>query len=67
MAGGADAGKQALYRDADKYCKQILSKLSGHRCGKALAVLVIAMVVGILVVPNIEGLDLEKLSASIGL
>ncbi|OMO60655.1 hypothetical protein CCACVL1_23982 [Corchorus capsularis] len=60
----ADAAKQALYQEADKYCKNISGKLSrGHGCLKALAFVVIAVGVGAVVTsPNMDSLDLNKLS-----
>ncbi|XP_021896369.1 uncharacterized protein LOC110813504, partial [Carica papaya] len=65
MVGGADSTDQAVYRDADKYCKLVLGKLSrGNGCMKSMAFLAIALAVGaaLLSSPNMESLDLKKLS-----
>ncbi|KAJ9135761.1 hypothetical protein P3X46_032905 [Hevea brasiliensis] len=57
------AAHHAFYRDADKYCKLILGKLShGHCCAKSLAFAVIALAVGaVFLSPNMESLDWKKL------
>ncbi|GLT94418.1 hypothetical protein SLE2022_121590 [Rubroshorea leprosula] len=64
MAGGSDAAKEALFRDADKYCKVILGRLShGHGCMKFVAFVAVAVAVGAAVMsPNIEGWDWNKLT-----
>lgn len=71
MSNGANATKQALFQDADKYCKHISGKLSrGHGCLKTLAFIVVAFGVGAAVVsPNTDSwdwnkLDLNKLSVA---
>lgn len=63
MNSGADAGKQALFHDLDKYCKHISGKLSrGHGCMK-LAFGVIAIAVGAAIIsPNVDALDWKRLS-----
>ncbi|XP_021293410.1 uncharacterized protein LOC110423516 [Herrania umbratica] len=63
-AGGADASRQALFQDAEKYCKHISGKLSrGHGCMKTLAFVVVAFAVGATVVsPNMDAWDWNKLS-----
>ncbi|KAK6281308.1 hypothetical protein POUND7_015133 [Theobroma cacao] len=63
-ASGADASRQALFQDADKYCKHISGKLSrGHGCMKTLAFVVVAFAVGAAVVsPNMDAWDWNKLS-----
>ncbi|XP_050232496.1 uncharacterized protein LOC126681132 [Mercurialis annua] len=63
MASGEDAKKHALYRDADKFCKSVLGKLSrGNYCMK-MVVVVAAVAIGAAVVsPNVESLDWKKLS-----
>ncbi|MBA0842792.1 hypothetical protein Goarm_002596, partial [Gossypium armourianum] len=68
MSNGADAVRQSLFQEADKYCKHISGKLSrGHGCLKALAFLVVAFAVGAAVVtPNIDPSDWSKLSEAIG-
>lgn len=67
MSSGADAARQSLFQEADKYCKHISGKLSrGHGCLKALAFLVVAFaVVAAVVTPNIEPSDWSKLSEAI--
>ena len=64
MSSGADAAKQALFLDADKYCKHVSGKLlRGHRCMKTLAFIVVAFAVGAAVVsPNMDAWDWNKLS-----
>ncbi|XWS22851.1 hypothetical protein CRYUN_Cryun29cG0071500 [Craigia yunnanensis] len=64
MNNGADVARQALFQDADKYCKDISGKLSrGHGCMKTLAFGVIVFAVGAAVVsPNLDTWDWNKLS-----
>jgi hypothetical protein len=64
LAGGEDSARQSLFKDADKYCKWILGRLSrGHGCLKSVAFAVIAIAVGAAVMsPNMESLDWNKLS-----
>ena len=67
MAGGGDdAAHQALLKDADKYCKGILGRVSrGHGCMKSLTFVVIAAIAvgaAALMSPNRESWDLKKLS-----
>ncbi|PON87381.1 hypothetical protein TorRG33x02_168730 [Trema orientale] len=64
LATGADAAQQALFKDADKYSKLILGRVSrGHGCIKSTAIVVIALAVGAAVIsPNIESWDWKKLS-----
>ncbi|XVF43601.1 hypothetical protein PTKIN_Ptkin02bG0052700 [Pterospermum kingtungense] len=66
MSSGADATKQALFQDADKYCKHISGKLSrGHGCVKTLAFIVVAFAVGAAVAsPNMDSWDWSKLSVA---
>ncbi|EXB90880.1 hypothetical protein L484_011973 [Morus notabilis] len=66
LASGADATQQALLKDADKYSKLILGKLSrGNGCMKSIAIIVIALAVGAAVVsPNIESFDWQKLATA---
>jgi len=61
---GDDSGKQSLLREADKYCKVLMGRLSrGHGCLKAFAFVVVALGVGAAVMsPNIESFDLKRLS-----
>lgn len=61
---GDDSGKQSQLREADKYCKVLMGRLSrGHGCLKAFAFVVVALGVGAAVMsPNIESFDLKRLS-----
>nr|KJB15411.1 hypothetical protein B456_002G176900 [Gossypium raimondii] len=63
MGNESDAATQALFQDADKYCKLIAGRLSrGPGCLKALAFLVVAFGVGAAVVaPNMDDWDWNKL------
>ncbi|CAI0432005.1 unnamed protein product [Linum tenue] len=63
----AKGHNDVLYKEADKYCKGIQSKLSrGHGCLKGMAFVVVAMAVGAAVMsPNLEDWDLKKLSVLI--
>lgn len=64
MATETDAARQALFKDADKYCKIILGKVSqGHGCRTCLTFTVLALAVGtVLLYPNMESMDFKKLS-----
>ncbi|KAE9603096.1 hypothetical protein Lal_00034008 [Lupinus albus] len=66
LATGTDAAHQALFKDADKYSKLILGRVSqGHGCVTCLTFTVLVAAVGGAVVlsPNlIEYLDFKKLS-----
>ncbi|KAG8366737.1 hypothetical protein BUALT_Bualt17G0110500 [Buddleja alternifolia] len=57
LSGGVDVARQAYFRDADKYCKAILGRLSsGHGCIKTVAFTVVVLAVGAAVVsPNLDG------------
>lgn len=58
--------KHAVFKEADKYCKVLLGKLSrGNGCLKSMAFLVgiAALVAGAsIVAPNMESFDWNKLS-----
>ncbi|KAF3432157.1 hypothetical protein FNV43_RR26896 [Rhamnella rubrinervis] len=64
LAGGADAAQQAVFKDADKYCKVLVGRVSrGNGCMKSMAFAVIAVAVGAVVLsPNMESWDWKKLS-----
>ncbi|GFS32995.1 transmembrane protein [Actinidia rufa] len=64
LAGGEDAAHQVLFKDADKYCKSILGRVTrGHGCMKSVAFAIIALAVGAAVMsPNMESWDWNKLS-----
>lgn len=63
MGDESDAATQALFQDADKYCKHIAGRLSrGPGCLKALAFFVVTFGVGAAVVaPNMDDWDWNKL------
>ncbi|KAI3720131.1 hypothetical protein L6452_21041 [Arctium lappa] len=70
MEEGAKSADQAVYREADKYCKVLLGRLShGWQCFKAMAFLVVALGVGAAFLPptTLESfsLDWNKLSETI--
>lgn len=64
LASGTDATQQALFKDADKYCKIILGRVSqSHGCKTCMTFTVIALAVGVFFLsPNMESWDLKKLS-----
>ncbi|XP_030496095.1 uncharacterized protein LOC115712030 [Cannabis sativa] len=64
LANGVDGTEQALFKESNKYCKQLLGKVSrGHGCLKSIVVVVLAVAVGTAVMsPDIESWNLEKLS-----
>ncbi|KAF8378608.1 hypothetical protein HHK36_029956 [Tetracentron sinense] len=64
LASGEDAAQQPSFKDADKYCKVFLGRLSrGNGCMKSLVFAFIALTVGAVVVPpNMESWDWNKLS-----
>ncbi|GER37358.1 hypothetical protein STAS_13760 [Striga asiatica] len=65
LSGGADVASQGYFKDADKYCKTILGKLSSsHGCLKTVAFTVVVLAVGAAFVsPNLDALDWNNLSA----
>ncbi|KAJ0725027.1 putative transmembrane protein [Helianthus annuus] len=63
-----DGGEQSVYKEADKYCKVLLGRLShGTGCVKGMALVVIAIGLGIAFIPPtaLESLDLAKLAEMI--
>ncbi|XP_076946388.1 uncharacterized protein LOC143617864 [Bidens hawaiensis] len=63
--GKISVGEQSTYKEADKYCKVILGRLShGWGCVKGLGLVLIAIGLGIVFVPPtvLESLDLTKLA-----
>ncbi|XP_019165012.1 PREDICTED: uncharacterized protein LOC109161118 [Ipomoea nil] len=64
LSDGVDAKHQSLLKDADKYCKVLLGRLSrGHACLKSLAVIVVLLGVGVAVTnPDIQSWDWDKLN-----
>ncbi|CAN4123331.1 unnamed protein product [Withania somnifera] len=63
LTGGVDA-HQSHFRDADKYCKMLLARLShGHGCLKGIGIVLLAMAVGgAIVSQNLENWDWNKFS-----
>lgn len=55
---------QSHFRDADRYCKILLSRLShGHGCLKGFALVLLAVAVGgAIMSQNMEDWDWDKLS-----
>ncbi|KAK9277050.1 hypothetical protein L1049_006589 [Liquidambar formosana] len=65
LASKEDFALHALFKDADKYCKVILGRLSrGHGCMRSVAFAVIAVAVGTAIMssPNMGSWDWNKLS-----
>ncbi|KAM1520628.1 hypothetical protein ACFX10_010985 [Malus domestica] len=72
LAGEAeDARQEKLNKEADKYCKTLLGKISrGSGCKKTVALAVVALAVGAAVMsPNVESWEseLKKLTATVSL
>ncbi|KAJ6351036.1 hypothetical protein OIU78_007043 [Salix suchowensis] len=63
METEADAARQALFRDADKYSKALSGKLShGHGCLKGMAVAIVALAAGAAIMSsNMESWDWKEL------
>ncbi|KAJ8770075.1 hypothetical protein K2173_010120 [Erythroxylum novogranatense] len=68
LTSGSEVAHLALYKDADKYCKAVLGKVSrGHGCLTGMAVIVVALAVGAAVLyPNFEQWNWEELHVLIG-
>ncbi|XP_010916390.1 uncharacterized protein [Elaeis guineensis] len=68
LAGVVDSSKQASIKDADKYCKVILGRLTrGFGCLKGgVCVLLLAVAVGFAVSPNMDSWDWNKIHATFG-
>nr|GMD16713.1 Transmembrane protein [Ipomoea batatas] len=64
LSEGVNATLQSLLKDADKYCKVLLGRLSrGHACLKSLALIVVLLGVGAAVTsPDIQSWDWDKLN-----
>ncbi|KAK9060054.1 hypothetical protein SSX86_020758 [Deinandra increscens subsp. villosa] len=63
--GEISASEQSVYKEADKYCKVLLGRLShGWGCVKGMGLVLIAVGLGIAFIPPnaLESLDLAKLS-----
>ncbi|KAJ4973602.1 hypothetical protein NE237_006776 [Protea cynaroides] len=64
LASGIDAQSQASIKEADKYCKVLVGRLSrGNACVKSMMFAAIALAIGAIVMsPDIESWDWKKLS-----
>ncbi|KAK6134196.1 hypothetical protein DH2020_032052 [Rehmannia glutinosa] len=64
LSDGVDVAHQDYFRDADKYCKAILGRLSsGHGCLKIVAFTIVVLAVGAAVVsPSLDAWDWNSLS-----
>ncbi|GFP90805.1 transmembrane protein 214-a [Phtheirospermum japonicum] len=64
LSDGSGVAHQDYYRDADKYCKTILGRLSsGHGCLKAAAITIVVLAVGAAVAsPDLDAFDWNTLS-----
>ncbi|XP_047170335.1 uncharacterized protein LOC124838703 [Vigna umbellata] len=65
LASETDAARHAYFKNADKYCKIILGRVSrSHGCTSCLTLTVLALAVGaaVLLSPGMESLDFKKLS-----
>ncbi|KAI3744378.1 hypothetical protein L1987_57457 [Smallanthus sonchifolius] len=70
MTEGDESGDQALYKEADKYCKVLLGRLTrGWGCIKATVFLIVAFGVGaaFLTPTTLESLDWNRLSEVINI
>ncbi|KAJ6738573.1 TRANSMEMBRANE PROTEIN 214 [Salix koriyanagi] len=68
LAEERNAGDYASLKEADKYCKAILGRLSqGHGCIRSLFIVAAALAVGAVLISQKELLDLQKLSAALNL
>lgn len=68
LAKGEDVGHHALLKEADKYCKAILARLSkGHGCMRSMLIVSAALAVGAAIMSQNESWDLGKLCAMLNL
>lgn len=68
MEEGVKTADQAVYKEADKYCKELLGRLSrGWQCFKAMGFLIVSLGVGAAFLPptTLESLDWNKLSETL--
>ena len=61
---GERSGQASLLKDADKYCKILMGRLSrGHGCVKAVVFVGVVMAVGAAVMSsNVESFDWKRVS-----
>ncbi|XP_019160275.1 PREDICTED: uncharacterized protein LOC109156867 [Ipomoea nil] len=64
LTSGIDVARQSLFKDADKYCKVLLGRISrGHGCLKSSAFIIALLGVGAAAISlNIESWDWNKFS-----
>ncbi|KAL9392045.1 hypothetical protein Peur_015965 [Populus x canadensis] len=68
LAEEENAGDCASLKEADKYCKAILGRLSrGHGCIRSLFIVSAALAAGAVIISQKEYWDLQKLSAMLNL
>ncbi|KAJ6926480.1 hypothetical protein NC651_010792 [Populus alba x Populus x berolinensis] len=68
LAEEENAGDYASLKEADKYCKAILVRLSrGHGCIRSLFIVSAALAAGAVIISQKEYWDLQKLSAMLNL
>jgi hypothetical protein len=68
LAEEENAGDYASLKEADKYCKAILGRLSrGHGCIRSLFIVSAALAAGAVIISQKEYWDLQKLSAMLNL
>lgn len=67
MASEEEDARESKYKEADKYAKGLLNRVSrGHGCLKSMAVIVVALGIGAAVMSsNLESLDWENVTAFI--
>ncbi|EYU33132.1 hypothetical protein MIMGU_mgv1a003637mg [Erythranthe guttata] len=67
LSEGVDAARQTYFKDADKYCKAILGRVSrGGGCAKTMAFILVLTAAGVgaaVVYPSLDAWDWDKLSA----
>ncbi|CAI9761945.1 unnamed protein product [Fraxinus pennsylvanica] len=65
LAGGLDVARQAFFKEANKYCKVILGKISrGHSCAKTMAFAFVLLAVGAAIIsPKLDEWDWDKFMA----
>ncbi|XP_051148403.1 uncharacterized protein LOC127263434 [Andrographis paniculata] len=65
LSDETDSAHQSQFKEADKYCKALLGRLSSsHSCLKTIIFVLAMVAVGAAIVPsNLDSLDLNKVSA----
>lgn len=63
LNGGVDVARQAFFKDADKYCKVMLGRLSrGYSCVKTVVFTMVLAVGAAVMSPSIKEWDWNKFS-----